>query len=62
MSGVIVTGRDITLDLGKGRGLSLDPYIHWCIASPALTARAEYRSGNKITFLWYCITSQCSRG
>ena len=46
MSGFIVRGRDITLDLGRGWGLSLDPYIYRCIASPALnhnTPRAEYR-------------------
>ena len=34
MSGFIVRGRDITLDLGRGVGL---PYIYGCIASPALT-------------------------
>ena len=63
MSGFIVRGRDITLDLGRGWGLSLDPYIYRCIASPALTTIHQELStglGTRQHFLWYCITSQCS--
>ena len=49
MSGFIVRGRDITLNLGRGWGLSLDPYIYRCIASPALTTiHQELSTGGRV--------------
>ena len=54
MSGFIVRGRDITLDLGRGVGRLKCRSFHipvYCITcSHHNTPRAEYRSWNKITF------------